>query len=208
MADQQNGGVVVLIEPRQQADNLRLSRWLHGVGRLIGDQQARLVGQGDGNHHLLALAFGQLIGEAAHGIFVIFNADAVQQLDGPALTPAQPLPPAPLVGPAGDTLNQLLADALRGIKTGLRLLKNHRHVMADQFPPLAVRQSQQVDVIEAHAVGGDPPVVFGHPADSFGNKAFPGAGFAHQAADLAFSQGQTDAIDGFHPAFVGSKFDS
>ena len=125
VADQQNGGVVVLVEPRQQADNLRLSRWLHGVGRLIGDQQARLVGQGDGNHHLLALAFGQLIGEAAHGVFVIFNPDAVQQLDGPPLAPAKSLPPAPFVGPAGDTLDQLLADALRGIEARLRLLEYH-----------------------------------------------------------------------------------
>ncbi len=138
------------------------------------------LAEGDGDHHLLALALGQLIGEAAHGIFVIFNADAVQQLDGPALAPAQPLPPAALVGPAGDTLNQLLADALRGIEARLGLLKNHRHVMADQLPALAVRQSQQVDVIEAHAVGRDPPVVFGHAADSFGNKAFPGAGFPHR----------------------------
>ncbi|SSL80958.1 Uncharacterised protein [Klebsiella pneumoniae] len=157
MADQQDGGVVVLVEPRQQANNLRLGGRLHGVGRLVGNQQTRLVGQGDG-------------------------------------------------GPAGDTLNQLLADALRGIEARLGLLKNHRHVMADQLPALAVRQSQQVNVIEAHAVGRDPPVVFGHAADSFGNKAFPGAGFPHQAADFAFGQRQADAIDGFYPAFAGFKF--
>ncbi len=46
----------------------------------------------------------------------------------------------------------------------------------DQLPALAVRQSAG-RLPEAHAcVGRDPPVVFGH-ADSFGNKAFPGAGF-------------------------------
>ncbi len=114
-------------------------------------------------------------GEAAHGIFVIFNADAVQQLDGPALAPAQPLLPAALVGPAGDTLNQLLADALRGSKARLGLLKIIGHVMADQLPALAVRQSQQVDVIEAHAVGRDPPVVLVTPQIALA-KAFPGAG--------------------------------
>lgn len=80
-------------------------------------RQTRLVGQGDGDitfWHSPRSADR----EAAHGIFVIFNAYAVQQLDGPALAPAQPLPPAALVGPA-DTLNQLLVDALRGIEARL-----------------------------------------------------------------------------------------
>ena len=58
VADQQNGGVIVLVQTRKQADNLRLGRRLHGVGRLIGDQQTRLVGEGDGNHHLLTLPVG------------------------------------------------------------------------------------------------------------------------------------------------------
>lgn len=65
MADQQDGGVVVLVEPRQQANNLRPGGRLHGVGRLVGNQQTRLVGEGDGDHHLLALALGQLIGSCA-----------------------------------------------------------------------------------------------------------------------------------------------
>ena len=138
---------------------------------------------------------------------MIFNPDAVQQLDGPPLAPAQPLPPAPFVGPAGDTLDQLLADALRGIEARLRFLEYHRHVVADQFSALAVRQPQQVDVVEAHAVGRDPPVVLCHAADSFGDQALPGAGFPDQATDFAFGQGQADTIDGFHPAFVGFKFD-
>lgn len=112
------------------------------------------------------------------------------------------------MGPTGDTLNQLLADALRGIETGLWFLRNHRHAMTDQSLPFAVRQSRRVDAIGVHAVDGDPLTIFSCPTDSFDSKAFPGAGFTYQTTDLAFSRGQADAIDGFHSTFVGSKLDS
>lgn len=63
MADQQDGGVVVLVEPRQQANNLRLgwsAPWRWSARR----QSADAAGwRGDGDHHLLALALGQLIGK-------------------------------------------------------------------------------------------------------------------------------------------------
>ena len=77
MADQQNGGVVILVETRQQAENLRLRGGFHRVGGLIRNQQTRLICQRDGNHHFLTFAVGQLIGEAAHRIFVIFDPNAV-----------------------------------------------------------------------------------------------------------------------------------
>ena len=83
---------------------MRLRRGLHGVGRLIGDQQPRLVSQRDGDHDLLALSVRQLVGEAAHRIFMVFNPHAVQELDGAPLAPAQALPPASFKGPAGDIL--------------------------------------------------------------------------------------------------------
>ncbi|MNC12138.1 hypothetical protein D3C75_598520 [compost metagenome] len=77
MAYQQNGGVIVLIQPRQQTENLCLRGRLHGIGRLIGNQQTWLIRQRNGNHHLLAFAVGQFVRITAHRIFVIFNPDAV-----------------------------------------------------------------------------------------------------------------------------------
>ncbi|MNC65350.1 hypothetical protein D3C75_1156280 [compost metagenome] len=67
-----------MVQARQQAENLRLGGRFHGVGGFIGNQQARLIGQGDGDHHFLAFAVGQLIGEAAHNVLVILDAHAVQ----------------------------------------------------------------------------------------------------------------------------------
>ena len=137
VTDQQNRGVVVLVQPRQQADDLRLCCRLHGVSRFIGDQQPRLVSQCDGDHDLLTLAIRQLVGEAAHRIFMVFNPHAVQELNGAPLAPAKTLPPAAFKGPAGDILRELFADTFGRIETGLRLLKNHRDVVAHQFTPFA-----------------------------------------------------------------------
>jgi hypothetical protein len=54
---------------------------------------------------------------------MIFDPDAVQQLNGATLAPAETLPPAAFVRPAGDVLHQLFAHALGRVETGLRLLK-------------------------------------------------------------------------------------
>ncbi len=134
---------------------------------------------------------------------MIANADAVQELNGAPFPPAHALPPAAFIGPGRNVLHQLFTNALRRIETGLRLLKNHRYVMTEDFPPLARREAHQIDVVKAHSVCGDPPVIFGHAADRFGYQAFARAGFAHQTADFAFGKGQRDAIDGPDPAFAG-----
>ncbi|MNI71552.1 hypothetical protein D3C73_1274320 [compost metagenome] len=120
---------------------MRLSGGLHRIGRLIGNQQTWLIRQGDGNHDFLALAVRQLIREAAHRIFMVFYPDAVQQFNRAAFAPANALPPAPFIGPGGNILHQLPSDAFRRIATGLRFLKDHGHIMPDQFAPLAGRQS-------------------------------------------------------------------
>ena len=169
MTDQQNSGVVILVEPGQQANNLRLGGWLHGVSGFISNQQARLVSKRDGDHDLLTFAVGQLVGEAAHNIFVIFNSHPVQQFNSAALTPAKALPPVAFKGPAGDILHQLQPNTLGRIETGLRLLEDHRYVVANQFSALAVRETQQIDIIKTHTVGGDPPVIFGDAANRLGD---------------------------------------
>ncbi len=63
MADQQNSGVIVLIKTAQQAKNLRLGGRFHRIRRLIGDQQAWLIRQGNRNHYFLTLTFREFIGK-------------------------------------------------------------------------------------------------------------------------------------------------
>ena len=72
-------------EPRlrvlQQLQDLRLHRDVERGGRLVGDQQVRLVRQRHGDHHALALAAGELMRIAASRAGRIGNADLVEQFD-------------------------------------------------------------------------------------------------------------------------------
>ncbi|MOA29268.1 hypothetical protein D3C78_1502720 [compost metagenome] len=103
---------------------------------------------------------------------MILDTDAVQQLNRPPFAPVKALPPTALVSPAGNGLGQLATNAFGRIKTGLRLLEDHRNVVAHQFAPFTRAELQQVDIVKAEAVGGDAPVIFGHAAYGFGDQAF------------------------------------
>lgn len=62
VADQQNGGVVILVQTREQAENL--ARWLAPSRSLVRPQSADAAdSRGDGNHHFLAFTVGQFVGK-------------------------------------------------------------------------------------------------------------------------------------------------
>ena len=52
----------------QQLQDLRLDGDVERRGRLVGDQEVRLVGQRHGDHHPLALAAGKLVGIGAEAL--------------------------------------------------------------------------------------------------------------------------------------------
>ena len=61
VGDEQNGGVVALLDVLDELEDLRLGGHVQGGGRLVGDQQRGLQGQGRGDHDALALAAGELM---------------------------------------------------------------------------------------------------------------------------------------------------
>ena len=70
----------------QLADELQDLR-LHGDvergGRLVGDQQLGVVGDGDGDHHALALAARELVRVLLEPRLGIGDADFLQQIERP-----------------------------------------------------------------------------------------------------------------------------
>ena len=56
MRDQHNGGTDAVLEIPHQVQNLRLDGHIQGRGGFIGDQQLRVAGKRNGNHHALAHA--------------------------------------------------------------------------------------------------------------------------------------------------------
>ena len=118
MGDQHQGHAQAFLHIFQEVQDLRLNGHVEGGGRLVGDQDFRLVGQRHGDHHPLALAAGQLMGIVGEPAFGVANADQVEQFDGPC--------PRRLGFKAAmqkQTFANLLFDFMQRVERGHRLLK-------------------------------------------------------------------------------------
>ena len=61
VADQDDGGAEIAVEFAQQFEDLRLDGDVERGGRLVRDQQRRLVAHAHRQHHALAHAAGELV---------------------------------------------------------------------------------------------------------------------------------------------------
>ena len=77
----------------EQLQDLRLHGDVERGGRLVGDQQVRLVRQGHGDHHALALAARELMRIARQPPLRIGDADLIEQFEdaGARLLARKPL---------------------------------------------------------------------------------------------------------------------
>ena len=82
MADQQQRHAQARLQLLEQLEDLQLHGDVQSGGRFIGNQQLRLVGQGHGNHHPLALATGQLMGQGLETLVRFGNTHQLQQFQG------------------------------------------------------------------------------------------------------------------------------
>ena len=80
VADQQQRHAQPRLQLLEQFQNLQLYGDVEGGGRLVGDQQLRLVGQGHGDHYPLALAAGQLVGQCLEAFVRFGDTHQFQQL--------------------------------------------------------------------------------------------------------------------------------
>ena len=79
VGDQQDRHAETVPETAEQSQDLRLHGHVEGRGRLVGDQQLRLVGQGHGDHDALALPPGELVGISVESPLRVAQADEVKQ---------------------------------------------------------------------------------------------------------------------------------
>ena len=78
--DEQHGHAALPLQRLEQIENLRLDGDVERSGRLVGDQQVRLVGQRHGDHHALALSAGELMGIGVEPLLGLCQTDLAQQL--------------------------------------------------------------------------------------------------------------------------------
>ena len=83
MTDPHHRGAEIALEVPDQFDDLRLRGDIQRGGGFVGDQQFGIAGQGDGDHHPLALSAGELMRIAAQPVRRVGKTDGLQQLQCP-----------------------------------------------------------------------------------------------------------------------------
>ena len=78
VGDQQHRHAEALLQVLQQLQDLGLDGDVEGRGRLVGDQEVRLVGERHGDHDPLALTAGELVREGRKALFRIVDANQAQ----------------------------------------------------------------------------------------------------------------------------------
>jgi hypothetical protein len=143
VGDQQHAHRPIDLQATQQVEDLCLDGDVKCRRRLVGDQQAWIACQRDGDHHPLLHAAGKLEGIFAKPAARVGNADRRQQFERPF---PRRLPGKPEV--AFEHLAQLVTDGQHRVEAGRRLLKNHRHAAAANATHLGFGQAQQIASLE------------------------------------------------------------
>ncbi len=125
VGDEQHGHVELGLEIEEKLQDLRLDGHVERRGRLVGDEQVRLVGERHGDHHPLPLAAGKLMRVGGEATFRIVDADLGEEVDHPRSThrARQPLMDAQHLG-------DLPLDRVQRVQRGHRLLEDHGNLVA------------------------------------------------------------------------------
>ncbi len=148
MGDEEHSHAEPALQLLEKLEDLRLHGDVERGGRLVGDQQLGLVGERHGDHHPLALAARELMGEGVEPFGGVADADEVEEFE------------RALAGRlAGEALVQLqdLADlprhGVQRVERGHRLLEDHGDVVAAHLAQLVLRRGEKVAPLEEHAAG-------------------------------------------------------
>ena len=194
VGDEQDRHAVALLQRLEQPQDLRLHRDIQRGGRLIGDQQVRLAGQRDGDHHALTLATGQLMGIAVDTSRRLRDADLLEQFQRLVAGRA-----ALEVTMQCQYLDDLAPDAVQRVERGHRLLEDGGDAVAAQLAHAPRRGTQQV--FAAQADGALDLGEFRQQAQNGGGRdRLAGAGLADQRQRLALVESEADALDGGYRA--------
>ena len=117
----------------QHVEDLRLHGDIERGGRLVTDQQVRIVGDGDRDDHPLALAAGQLVRERLRPPLGLGDADQFEQLDGAGSC----RPPADVALVHLDRLGDLITDGVDGRERRHRVLEHRADGLAADLRHLA-----------------------------------------------------------------------
>ena len=143
MGDQQHRRAGGLLDVAEHLHHLGLHGHVESGGRLVGDEDLRLVGDRHGDHGPLAHPAGILVGKLVDPTARFGHADQVEQFDRPG--------PGRLLGDVAvgsDRLDDLRTDREHRVQRGHRVLEDHRDVVPTHSPHVAIGERQQVSSLE------------------------------------------------------------
>src|SRR6266849_5304556 len=142
--DEDDGHALALLERPEEIQDLGLGGDVEGRGGLIGDQDARVAGQGEGDHGALAQTARQLEGILIHALLGARHADLAEHVHRPR---ARLRLAHVLVEP--DVLDHLVAHGVHGAERGHGLLEDEGDVLPANpahLPPIGI-ESREIDAL-------------------------------------------------------------
>ena len=206
MRDEDESHVSLALQAHEQRQHLRLYGDVERRRRLVGDQQARVAGDGHRDHHPLRHAPGQLVRKRIEARGGIGNLDLFEQAQRARAT-RRAIPALVFAAVNAQRFHQLECDGEGRVEARQRILEDHRDVLAHERAPLAVGNRREVMAAEHHGPGADPPGEIDESHQRERGHGLAGTGFAHDAHDLAGIDGEVDAVDRLERRGFGAEFD-
>ena len=145
VGDEQHRDAPLPLELLEQVHDLGLDAHIQGAGRLVEDEQGRVVGERHGDHHPLAHATRQLVGVAPRR-----PGGQARPCPSRASTRAPCVAQTHAVRP--QPLRHLVTDRDDRVERVHRALEHHGHAApADLAPELLVRERRDVPALEPDA---------------------------------------------------------
>ena len=198
VGDEQQAGLAVALQLVDQLHDPRLGDDVERRGRLVGDNQVGLAGEGHGDQRALALAAGKLVRKAAEQVGRARQMDRIER--GERAVPPRRL--AVLAEPP-EMFVELGAERQDRVERGHRVLGHEGDGVAEQAGALARRHGQQVAVEEGHAAAARCETFRQHAGDQAADHRLAGAGFADHADQLAPPNRQRDIAQHVDPPAAG-----
>src|SRR5262245_7790732 len=197
-----NGGVRFGLEAAQEVEHLRLDGDVKRRGRLVGDQKLWVASEGHGDHCALTHAARKLVRVFIDALLGRGNSYVTQQLDGAGARLAAREPAV-----ADQRLADLLADRVRRIERGHRLLKDHGKPIAAQVAHRCVGEIEKIVAVKADAAGNFGGSFRQQAHDGERSDAFAAAGFADEPKRDASREIEANAFDRVgYPPTVAVKY--
>ena len=202
MGDDQHARPCDVARGPKHLEDLRLHRDIEGGGRLVTDEKVGIVGDRDRDHHALAFAAGEFMGERAGPAFGLSDTDKLEQFDGTRSR-----------GPLADIgvvdfqrLGDLIADCIDRRQRRHRILEHRADGSAADLRHFAVGQSEQFVAVQSDR-SGYVRVLRQQADDRHGGGRLARAGLADERDDLARFDVKVHAAHRVYPLGVGREGD-